>query len=130
MKSVHRLSFSDHSARGMHRQTPVIEPNAPFANGNPRAEGLRLPEQPLNAKEKFMNAESRYTDAAPSPDLFEETLRFLLMRYARNPSPSTAGQIASCLDGLLAHPEFKPAPDDRCTYRRMRSYWRLVERLG
>ncbi|BBA35728.1 uncharacterized protein sS8_3791 [Methylocaldum marinum] len=78
-----------------------------------------------------MNAESRiYAEAAPSPDLYEETLRFLLMRYARNPSPSTAGQIAACLDGLLAHPEFRPAPDDRCTFRRMRSYWRLVERLG
>ncbi len=69
-------------------------------------------------------------EAAPSPDALEETLRFLLMRYARNPSPRIAGHIAACLDALLAHPEFKAAPDDRCTYRRMRSYWRLVERLG
>jgi len=69
-------------------------------------------------------------DAALSPDLLQESLRFLLMRYARSPSPSTAGRIAACLDGLLAHPEFKAAPGDRCTYRRMRSYWRLVERLG
>ncbi|WP_347257754.1 hypothetical protein [Methylocaldum sp.] len=78
-----------------------------------------------------MIVESRAcADAAPSPDLLEESLRFLLMRYARHPSPSTAGHIAACLDGLLTHPEFKAAPDDRCTYRRMRCYWRLVERLG
>jgi hypothetical protein len=69
-------------------------------------------------------------DVAPSPDRLQESLRFLLMRYARNPSPSTAGRIAACLDGLLAHPEFKAPPGDRCTYRRMRSYWRLVEHLG
>jgi len=69
-------------------------------------------------------------DAASSPDLLQESLRFLLMRYARNPSSSTAGHIAACLDGLLAHPDLKAGPADRCTYRRMRSYWRLVERLG
>ncbi|HYE36722.1 hypothetical protein [Methylocaldum sp.] len=78
-----------------------------------------------------MTVEGRVsTDHAPSPDLLQETLRFLLVRYARNPSPSTAGHIACCLDRLLTHPQFKAAPNERCTYRQMRSYWRLVENLG
>jgi hypothetical protein len=94
--------------------------------GNPKPIG-----RPLNAEENCMTDQVHVrADSAPSPDALEETLRFLLMRYARNPSPSTAGHIAACLDTLLAHPEFKAAPGDRCTYHRMRSYWRLVERLG
>ncbi len=64
-----------------------------------------------------------------SEDLLQ-ALRFLLVRYARGPSPTVAGKVAGCLDMLLAHPGFRPPPDERCTYRRMRTYWRLVERLG
>ncbi|SMF97785.1 hypothetical protein SAMN02949497_0048 [Methylomagnum ishizawai] len=67
--------------------------------------------------------------AAPlDPSL--QPLRFLLMRYARAPSASTAGRIADCVDGLLAGGDGRVPLRERCTYRRMRAYWRLVERLG
>lgn len=59
-----------------------------------------------------------------------QPLRFLLMRYARNPSPSTAGRIADCVDGLLACENCRVPAQELCTYRHMRAYWRLVERLG
>jgi len=68
--------------------------------------------------------------ASPAPETLLQALRFLLMRYGRNPSPAVAGNIARCLDMLLAHPQFKTAPEERCTYRQMRTYWRLVETLG
>lgn len=57
-------------------------------------------------------------------------LRTRLLHYARDPSPAAAGNIADCLDTLLAHPQFKGSADERCTYRRMRTYWRLVETLA
>jgi len=67
--------------------------------------------------------------APTCPDSLLQALRSQLMRYARNPSPPVAGIIANCLDSLLAHPQFKIPPEERCTYRQMRIYWRLVESL-
>jgi hypothetical protein len=69
-------------------------------------------------------------EESSSPEELLQSLRFLLMRYARSPAPSVAGNVANCLDRLLSHPGFKPPSDERCTYRRMRTYWRLMERLG
>jgi hypothetical protein len=69
-------------------------------------------------------------DSSSSPEDRLQTLRFLLMRYARSPSPGIAGNIANCVDQLLGDPRFTPPPDERCTYRHMRTYWRLVESLG
>ncbi|HUL13859.1 MAG TPA: hypothetical protein VLU73_17045 [Methylococcaceae bacterium] len=66
----------------------------------------------------------------PYPETLVLTLRAQLLRYARDPSPAVAGNIANCLDKLLAHPQFKGPPEERCTYRQMRTYWRLVETLG
>lgn len=68
--------------------------------------------------------------ASSSPEDLQQALRFLLMRYARNPSPGIAGNIANCVDRLLGNPQFAPPPDERCTYRHMRTYWRLVESQG
>jgi hypothetical protein len=65
-----------------------------------------------------------------STDILVGILRSLLMRYARTPSPSIAGNIANCLDQLLSHPQFDEPPQERCTYLYMRTYWRLVESLG
>lgn len=74
---------------------------------------------------------TRYQTAdCQSPEALLQTLRFLLMRYASHRSPLVAGNIANCLNTLLAHPNFKAAPSERCTYRQMRAYWRLVETLG
>jgi hypothetical protein len=56
-------------------------------------------------------------------------LHFLLMRYARSPSPLIAKRIADCVSQLLADRNFQISAEERCTYRRMRTYWRLVERL-
>lgn len=64
-----------------------------------------------------------------TPETLLQSLRFLLVRYARSPSPSIAGNIADCVEGLLAERHFVP-PQERCTYRQMRTFWRLVERLG
>lgn len=69
-------------------------------------------------------------EASSSPEDLQQALRFLLMRYARSPSPGIAGNIAHCVDRLLGDPRFAPPPDERCTYRHMRTYWRLVESLG
>lgn len=73
------------------------------------------------------------TDATATPGVVPpnmQSLRFLLMRYARSPSPFLAGQIAACLDELLTNESFRIPPKERCIYRQMRTYWRLVERLG
>ncbi|MGX2038661.1 hypothetical protein ACWJKU_00795 [Methylocaldum sp. MU1018] len=150
MDFVTPTSFSEQPAGGVRLQMSAVKLIELFENGNLHVEDfccLDPPSKDLvkrlllvslnagqrtcqNAEERFMIAESRLcADAAP-PDSLQETLRFLLMRYARSPSPATAGRIAACLDGLLAHPRFKASPDERCTYRRMRSYWRLVENLG
>lgn len=69
------------------------------------------------------------TGATP-PESVLDTLRFLLRRYGRTPSPAVAGNIADCVDTLLADRNFRVPPEERCTYRRMRTYWRLVESLG
>lgn len=83
------------------------------------------------AKGKIMNSESsaQILDF-PYPETLVLQLRSQLLRYARAPSPAAAGRIANCLDTLLAHPKFKGSAEERCTYRQMRSYWRLVETLG
>ena len=65
-----------------------------------------------------------------NPEQLQQALRFLLLRYSKSPSPTVAGRIVICLEDLLAHPALKVAPQERCTYRRMRTYWRLVESLG
>ncbi|QFY45007.1 hypothetical protein F6R98_07990 [Candidatus Methylospira mobilis] len=62
-----------------------------------------------------------------SPDTLLQSLRCYLMSYGREPSPHVAGSIANCLDKLLSHPQFKAPPDERCTFKRMRIYWRLIE---
>jgi hypothetical protein len=78
-----------------------------------------------------MNADAiTPADKAVTPESLLENLRFLLRRYARTPSPSVAGKIADCVDGLLANRNFRVPPEERCTYRHMRTYWRLVESLG
>lgn len=64
-----------------------------------------------------------------SPEALLPSLRFLLMRYARNPTPSIAGHIADCVEQVLAERHLVPLRE-RCTYRQMRTYWRLVEHLG
>lgn len=77
-----------------------------------------------------MNVEALPRNLTSScPDSVLQALRSQLMRYARDPSPSVAGKIANCLDTLLAHPQFKASPEERCTYRQMRVYWRLVGSL-
>ena len=76
-----------------------------------------------------MNTEPS-TQTAASPDPFLQPLRFLLRRYARNPSPLIAGRIADCVERLLADSNFRVPVSERCTYRHMSVYWRLVERLG
>jgi hypothetical protein len=65
-----------------------------------------------------------------NPEQLQQALHFLLLRYSKSPSPSVAGRIVSCLEDLLAHPHLKVAAHERCTYRQMRTYWRLVETLG
>jgi hypothetical protein len=75
--------------------------------------------------ENFIPAEGGAT-----PEVLLQTLRFLVFRYSRRPSPIVAGRIAACLDRLLAHPQLDALPDERCVYRQMRTYWRLVENLG
>lgn len=74
--------------------------------------------------------EPAMSESSSSPEDQLQTLRFLLMRYARTPSPGIAGNIAHCVERLLGDPRFTPPPDERCTYRHMRTYWRLVESLG
>jgi hypothetical protein len=75
-----------------------------------------------------MNTEyAIHNTATVSPDTLLQTLRAYLMSYGRQPSPSMAGSIANCLDKLLSHPQFKAPPDERCTFRQMRTYWRLIE---
>jgi hypothetical protein len=69
------------------------------------------------------------TEAAVSPDLLLQPLRFLLRRYGRTPSPKTAGKIARYVDQLLDDRNFQIPPHERCAYRRMQIYWRLLERL-
>jgi hypothetical protein len=69
------------------------------------------------------------TEATP-PETLLESLRFLLRRYGRTPSPAVAGNIADCVEKLLADRSFRVPPAERCTYRQMRTYWRLVESLG
>jgi hypothetical protein len=65
-----------------------------------------------------------------TPEELQESLRFLIFRYSKSPSPSIAGKIASCVEELLTHPQLTIAPHERCTYRQMRTYWRLVENLA
>lgn len=78
-----------------------------------------------------MNFEVLLKNQAPScPDSLLQILRTQLMQYARTPSPRVASDIVNCLDQLLIHPQFKAPPDERCTYRRMRMYWHLVESQG
>lgn len=78
-----------------------------------------------------MNAEPMAgANEAATPDFLLQPLRFLLMRYGRSPSPMIAGRIADCLDRLLADRNFRVSVKERCTYRQMRAYWRLVESLG
>lgn len=77
-----------------------------------------------------MSPETAGTESSSAPEDLQQALRFLLMRYARSPSPGIAGNIAHCVDRLLGDPRFAPPPDERCTYRHMRTYWRLVESLG
>lgn len=74
-----------------------------------------------------MNTE---TSPAALTDPFLQPLSFLLRRYARNPSPLIAGRIADCVERLLADSNFRVPASERCTYRQMRTYWRLVESLG
>lgn len=77
-----------------------------------------------------MNAQTLApTEEAVKPDSLLQPLRFLLMRYARSPSPAIAESIANCVDGLLNDRDFRVPPRERCTYRRMRTYWRLVASL-
>jgi hypothetical protein len=59
-----------------------------------------------------------------------QPLGFLMRRYGRTPSPAIAGEIAQCLDGLLSNPGFRVPREERCTYRRMRTYWRLLASQG
>jgi hypothetical protein len=59
-----------------------------------------------------------------------QPLGFLLRRYGRTPSPAIAGEIAACVDRLLGSSSFRVPPEDRCTYRWMRTYWRLVASQG
>jgi hypothetical protein len=78
-----------------------------------------------------MNPESSIqSPESSSPETLVRTSRAQLMRYAREPSPSIAGNIANCVDKLLTHPQFDEPPQERRTYRHMRTYWRLVESLG
>lgn len=78
-----------------------------------------------------MNIAAQAPDAgAAPPESALDALRFLLRRYGRTPSPSVAGSIADCVDKLLADRNFRVSADERCTYRHMRTYWRLVESLG
>lgn len=71
-----------------------------------------------------------YPQEPATLDPLLEPLRFLLRRYARAPSPLVAGRIADFLERLLADANFQPSAGERCTFRHMRAYWRLVERLG
>lgn len=76
-----------------------------------------------------MNAQALAQEAASSDPLLQP-LYFLLMRYARSPSPVIAENIANCVDGLLNDHNFRVPPGERCTYLRMRRYWRLIASLG
>lgn len=69
------------------------------------------------------------SEEATPPDPLLQPLRFLLRRYARSPSPAVAANIADYVDGLLKNRNFRVPPKERCTYRHMRTYWRLVASL-
>lgn len=63
--------------------------------------------------------------AAISPPLIQSALRFLLIRYAHNPSLPLAAVIADSLEALLAHPDFRPPALERCAYFHLLMHWRL-----
>lgn len=69
-------------------------------------------------------------DESVAPADHQEGLRFLLFRYGRTPSPLIAGRIAVCLDSILADDQIEISREERCTYRQMRSFWRLVAKQG
>lgn len=68
-------------------------------------------------------------DSAVPPDL-TEGLRFLLFRYGRTPSPLIAERIARCLDSILSDRRMQISLEDRCVYRQMRTFWRLIATQG
>ncbi|MGZ8248800.1 hypothetical protein [Methylomagnum sp.] len=84
----------------------------------------------MTPRHRNINPAVGENEPSSAPELVQQALRFLLMRYARSPSPGIAGNIATCVEQLLSNPRFAPPPDERCTYRHMRAYWRLVESLG
>lgn len=88
-----------------------------------------LPEKPVCAGDTDFLACYQATERQ-SPEALLQTLRSLLMHYAHNRSPLVAGNIANCLSTLLMHPHFKAPASERCTYRQMQAYWRLLETLG
>lgn len=61
---------------------------------------------------------------AANPALLQQQLKFLLMRYARTPARSVGGEIVTCLENLLMHPDFTASLTERCVYRRMLMEWR------
>lgn len=78
-----------------------------------------------------MNNEERVDMTKPtSPQELIEGLRFLLFRYGRTPSPLIAGRIAGCLDSILSNRQLRVTGEERCTYRQMRTFWRLIAKQG
>jgi hypothetical protein len=69
-------------------------------------------------------------EAITPPEILLHPLHFLLRRYGRTPSPQVAGNIAQYVERLLNDRNFRVSPDERSTYQHMRTYWRLIERLG
>lgn len=60
---------------------------------------------------------------APGTDTLEQSLRFLVARYARDPEPEAARAVVNHLTLLLRHPRAAEQPGYRAYLQRQLAHW-------
>lgn len=72
----------------------------------------------------YLNIEGRPPEPTElEPCVLQAALGFLLRRYLRNRHPRTARLVVRQVEKLLAHPQFREPPAQRCLYRRLAKHW-------